>query len=214
MNLQSGTKADLYGKVMPMSFAQNPVLQIMRTPNPQTLKFVVSQVLIEQGVANFTRRDEAKANPLVTSLFDIPGVTAVMVGKDFISVSKQPSADWNEVSENTQWESLQEKVSQVIQKQLPHHEAKIQSTSTASTSNTGNDDEIASKIKTILDQEIRPAVAMDGGDITFERFENGTVYLHLKGACSGCPSSAMTLQMGIENRLKETIPEVKNVVSL
>jgi Fe-S cluster biogenesis protein NfuA len=78
----------------------------------------------------------------------------------------------------------------------------------------GGDTEIENKIRAILDQEIRPAVAMDGGDITFEKFENGTVYLYLQGSCSGCPSSTATLKVGIESRLREAIPEVKEVVSI
>lgn len=194
---------------MPMS---NHVLKIMTTPNPQTLKFVVDQVLIEDGVANFTDRKQAQITPPITALFDIPGISGVMVGRDFVSVSKSSAVDWHEVSENTGWEALQEKVATVIQTQLNSQKWVIQPASASAPSNSG--DALVSKIKNILDTEIRPAVAMDGGDITFERFENGTVYLHLKGACSGCPSSTMTLKMGIENRLKEAIPEVQEVVSM
>jgi Fe-S cluster biogenesis protein NfuA len=127
-----------------------------------------------------------------------------MIGKDFVTVTKTEEGDWDVVHKGTST-ALQEHQDQ---NQPVLNEAAFQN------EHKGGASEIENKIRTILDNEIRPAVAMDGGDITFEKFEDGVVYLYLQGSCSGCPSSTATLKDGIERRLQESIPEVKEVVSV
>jgi Fe-S cluster biogenesis protein NfuA len=178
------------------------------TPNPNTLKYVINRTLIERGAANFTSKNAAAKSPLALKLFDVPGVVGVMVGKNFVTVTKGETGDW---------ESLNNGVMSTLKEHLSSG-AEIfdadYALSVAPAASAGQGEgELENKIRTILDEEIRPAVAMDGGDITFERFEDGVVYLNLQGSCSGCPSSTATLKMGIETRLKAAIPEVQEVVS-
>ncbi len=177
------------------------------TPNPNTLKYSVNRELLgKQGALNFTlKEDAAKRSPLAGKLFDIPGISGVMIGRDFVTVTKTEEGDWDVVHKGS---------SQAIEKHLVANLPVVdEAAMDAYRAHKGGDTEVEKKIRDILDQEIRPAVAMDGGDITFDRFEAGVVYLHLQGSCSGCPSSTMTLKMGIENRLREAIPEVQEVVS-
>ncbi len=188
------------------------VVGIMPTPNPVTLKFHLDGSLCE-SVVNFTTPDEAKDVPFVQALFALPEVTGVMVRQDVVSVTKTPEASWEDVSEATQWQSLCERIRQSIESQLALGPVSIP-VPEISEEEKESTDSVSQRIEQIINDEIRPAVAMDGGDITFDRFESGTVYLHLKGACSGCPSSVVTLKMGIENRLKEEIPEIKDVVAV
>lgn len=177
------------------------------TPNPNTLKYVVNKTLLEKGAANFMTKDSAsKASPLASKLFDIVGVSGVMIGKNFVTITKGEQGDW---------ESLNNGVMDTLKNHINSGLQIMEATAidTAAPTGTGNG-EIENKIRAILDAEIRPAVAMDGGDITFEKFENGVVYLYLQGSCSGCPSSTATLKMGIETRLRDAIPEVQEVVSI
>ena len=188
----------------------NPVqVSLEFTPNPNTLKFVVSTALMPRGACNFSKRSEAEGkSPLALSLFDVPGVAAVMIGSNFVTITKAPEGDWDIVAE---------KVPQAIQKHLeaalpvlsPGYDPNAPATLS---SESAEDQEIEKKIRELLDTEIRPAVAMDGGDITFGKYENGVVYLSLQGSCSSCPSSTATLKMGVETRLKEVIPQVREVV--
>ncbi len=176
------------------------------TPNPNTLKYSVNRQLLEKGAANFTRLEEAeKKSPLAAKLFSIPGITGVMIGKDFVTVTKSEDGDWDKVHQGC---------SKTIQTHLSQNEPVMNESEVQADAHKGGDSAIELKIKDILDREIRPAVAMDGGDITFEKFEAGVVYLYLQGSCSGCPSSTATLKMGIETRLKEAIPDVLEVVAV
>jgi len=175
------------------------------TPNPNTLKYSVNRQLIEKGAVNFTKKEDAqKRSPLAAQLFEVPGIAGVMLGKDFVTVTKTEEGDWDVVHKNS---------SSIIEKHLTHKGAILNDLGPTE-AHKGGQTEIENKIREILDQEIRPAVAMDGGDITFEKFEDGVVYVYLQGACSGCPSSTATLKMGIEARLREAIPEVQEVVSV
>ncbi|MBI4211364.1 MAG: NifU family protein [Deltaproteobacteria bacterium] len=171
------------------------------TPNPNTLKFSVNRTLLQSGTADFPSAETAKGSPLAEELFSIGDVTGVFVGSNFISVTKTPESDWNLVVG---------KVVEKIRTTLASGVTLVANT-TVSASNEGY---IEQQIREILDQEIRPAVAMDGGDVTLHSYHNGIVTLHLRGACSHCPASAMTLKMGIEHRLKELIPEIQEVVQL
>ena len=175
------------------------------TPNPNTLKYSVNRQLLDKGAANFVAKADADArSPLASKLFGISGIAGVMIGKDFVTVTKSDEGDWD---------SVHKTASATIESHLKSGE-KVLNENVQTDFKKGGDSEAEKRIREIIDSEIRPAVAMDGGDITFEKFEDGVVYLYLQGSCSGCPSSSMTLKMGIENRLKQVVPEVREVVSV
>lgn len=175
------------------------------TPNPNTLKYAVNRTLLEKGGANFTQAEDAeRRSPLAARLFRVSGIVGVMLGRDFVTITKADDGDWDSV--HKQCSNL---ILEHLKQSLP-----VLNEHTSSDGHKEGSSEIEQKIMEILDLEIRPAVAADGGDITFEKYENGTVYLYLQGSCAGCPSATMTLKMGIETRLKRAIPEVQEVVSI
>jgi Fe-S cluster biogenesis protein NfuA len=182
------------------------------TPNPQTMRFS-SSVPLTETPADFKSAKETLTAPLARKIFGFPWTAGVYIGRDFVTVTKQ---DW------VDWETLAEPLSGLIAEHLERGEpvmtnqtaAASAKRAPAATATQGHADETAEEtIKRILEDEIRPAVAMDGGDITFSRYEDGIVYLLMQGSCAGCPSSTMTLKMGIETRLKEVLPEIREVVS-
>lgn len=176
------------------------------TPNPNTLKFVVSKILMEKGAASYPSAETTNSSPLAKKLFAVPGLTSVMIGRNFITISKR---------EEGEWENIYQLALTTIQSHLDNNELIVdQNLNSAPVNHETASGDIAEAIKKVLDEEIRPAVAMDGGDITFDKYEDGVVYLFLQGSCSGCPSSTMTLKMGIETRLKELLPEIKEVVAI
>lgn len=176
------------------------------TPNPNTLKFMVNRTLVESGSLNYPDKEKAKGCYLAETLFELPNVLGVMLGRDFITVTKKPEASWH---------TMVEPITTTMKTLFASGKALFPKTAPASgEGGSGRNSEIEQKIREILDNEIRPAVAMDGGDITFYGYENGIVTLHLQGSCSSCPSSIMTLKMGVENRLKSMIPEVQEVVQV
>jgi Fe-S cluster biogenesis protein NfuA len=179
-------------------------IQTESTPNPATLKFLPGQTVMPAGAADFPEREKAAASPLARRIFAVDGVEGVFLGPDFITVTKAEARDWAHLKPG------------VLGAILEHYQSGDQAvegtdTSVAHAEHTGPDGEIVNQIKELLDTRVRPAVAQDGGDITFHGFEKGVVYLHMQGACAGCPSSTMTLKMGIENLLKHYIPEVIEV---
>lgn len=185
-------------------------IQTEATPNPNTLKFLPGQQVLAEGVMNFSSAaDVAGKSPLAEVIFQIPGVTQVFLSHDFISVSKEEDGDWDRIR------------GQIITTVLEHFIAGrpvITDGQENSQKNHGEhedieEDEIVKEIKELIEIKVRPAVAQDGGDITFKSFKNGIVYLEMHGACSGCPSSTITLKNGIENMLKHYIPEVIAVES-
>jgi len=178
-------------------------IQTEVTPNPSSLKFLPGKIVMEKGTADFRNVVETKSSPLALNLFKIEGVDGVFFGSDFISITK---------SDNHEWQMLKTSISETIIKYYKSGAAIMlqEEQNKTSTSNT-EDNEAVIKIKEILDTKVRPAVARDGGDITFQSFDNGIVYLQMKGSCSGCPSSTATLKAGIENMLKHYIPEVREV---
>lgn len=184
-------------------------IQLEWTPNPSTLKYVVDRRLVGSGAVNFTNREDAeKKSPLARKLMDVKGVTAVMVGLNFVTVTK---------GEDGEWDELNDAVMATLDSHLESNEPVVDEAAVAASraaASSGGSGSVEDRIRDILDAEIRPAVAQDGGDITLDRFENGIVYLHMQGSCSGCPSSTATLKMGIEGRLREAIPEVTEVVSV
>lgn len=184
-------------------------IQLEWTPNPNTLKYVVDTALLPRGAMNFVSKDVAdEKSPLARRLFDIKGVMAVMLGTNFVTVTKGDEGEWDELNDGvmlTLDQHLAEGAVVVKPEVLEAMQAASQNLSGGA---------MEQRIREILDVEIRPAVAMDGGDITLDRFENGTVYLHMQGSCAGCPSSTATLRMGIETRLREAIPEIVEVVAI
>ncbi|PPR49572.1 MAG: Fe/S biogenesis protein NfuA [Alphaproteobacteria bacterium MarineAlpha5_Bin5] len=181
-------------------------IQTEQTPNPQTLKFLPGKVVMEEGTAFFQNIDEASISPLATRLFSVEGVSGVFLGSDFITITK---------AETINWEIMKPLVLGSIMDHFNSGEETYLSKKTEDTKKSlkenSNDSEIVKQIKELLDTRVRPAVAMDGGDIIYDSFKDGIVYLHMQGACSGCPSSTATLKMGIENMLKHYIPEVQEV---
>ncbi|MEE8284725.1 MAG: NifU family protein [Alphaproteobacteria bacterium] len=179
-------------------------IQTEQTPNPATLKFLPGLTVLERGTLDITDREGAKRSPLATSLFDVDGVAGVFLGVEFIAVTKTDGRDWA-----TMKPMILGAIMEHYTSGAPVVDDAGEAEEEASTGE--DDDEIVVHIKELLDTRIRPAVAQDGGDIVFRRFEDGVVFLHMQGACSGCPSSTATLKMGIENLLKHFIPEVREV---
>ena len=173
------------------------------TPNPQSMKFMTGAT-IAAGSAEFKSAAEAQArSPLARKLFGFPWTDGVYVGPDFVTVTKQ---DW------VDWETLAEPLAGLIQEHFERGEpALAPERAAAPASSPTEDSDDVRLIKEILENEIRPAVGLDGGDVVFDRFEDGVVWLQMRGACSGCPSSAMTLKQGIEARLMNAIPSIRSV---
>jgi Fe-S cluster biogenesis protein NfuA len=180
-------------------------IQTESTPNPATLKFLPGQTVLETGTADFPTADGAEASPLATRIFGVKGVSAVFFGTDFITVTKDEAVEWDHIKP-----SILGAIMEHFQSGQPVM-AGAPSAASGHAEHDGPDAEIVGQIKELLDTRVRPAVAQDGGDITFHGFDRGVVYLHMQGACAGCPSSTLTLKMGIENLLRHYIPEVTEV---
>ncbi|MBP0481611.1 NifU family protein [Sagittula salina] len=180
-------------------------IQTESTPNPATLKFLPGQTVLEMGTADFPSAETATASPLAQRLFSVNGVTGAFFGTDFVTVTKADSIDWDHLKP-----AILGAIMEHFQSGAPvMAEGSAQAGGHAE--HSGEDAEIVGQIKELLDSRVRPAVAQDGGDITFHGFDRGVVYLHMQGACAGCPSSTLTLKMGIENLLRHYIPEVTEV---
>jgi Fe-S cluster biogenesis protein NfuA len=185
-------------------------IQTETTPNPEVLKFLPGKVVLGEGTRDFRSPDEASASPLAADLFGIEGVNRVFYGPDFITVGKQASENWAHLK------------APILASIMDHFTSGQPLFADAGDSEAGGHDEgvyegdtaqIVAEIKELLDTRIRPAVAQDGGDILFNRFDvaTGVVWLNMRGACSGCPSSSATLKSGVENMLKHYVPEVTRV---
>ena len=181
-------------------------IQTESTPNPATVKFLPGQPVLGDGTASFASSEEAAVSPLAERLMAVPGVTAVFLAGDWLSVTKEESRDWDHMKPG------------VLGAIMEHYQSGAPVMAEGATSAGGHagaadeaDSDIVRQIKELLDTRVRPAVAQDGGDITFHGFDRGVVYLHMQGACAGCPSSTITLKMGIENLLRHYIPEVVEV---
>ncbi len=184
------------------------IVETQNTPNPNTLKFLPGKIVSEVGPVEFLKNDKNIKVSLANKILSLEGTVMVFFGEDFITVKKEKSLNWENlkygiISEINDYYSKGHNV--VIQKNLnkikPDHK-------------TSQSDEVINKINEVLDSKIRPAVARDGGDITFKSFKNGIVTVELKGSCSGCPSSVMTLKQGVQNLLCHYIPEVKSVTAI
>jgi Fe-S cluster biogenesis protein NfuA len=178
-------------------------IQTEQTPNPATLKFLPGCTVMESGTANFTdAASAATRSPLAERLFALPEVGGVFLGGDFITVTKLGDTDWFH---------LKPAVLAAVMEHFTAGLPVVTGQPEAAPASETEDDEVVSAIKELLETRVRPAVAQDGGDIIFEDFEDGIVYLHMQGSCSGCPSSTATLKAGIENMLRHYIPEVVEV---
>ncbi len=177
-------------------------IQTESTPNPATLKFLPGRTVLDEGAADFPDRTAASASPLAQRLFAIDGVEGVFFGTDFVTVTRGEA----------EWAHLKPAILGALMEHFASGQPVMEGAAQAAhAEHDGPDAEIVNQIKELLDTRVRPAVAQDGGDITFHGFERGVVFLHMKGACAGCPSSTMTLKMGIENLLRHYIPEVTEV---
>ena len=186
-------------------------IQTEATPNPATLKFLPGQDVLPGGSADFRTQEEAQVSPLAAQLFRIPGVAGVFFGHDFVAVTRE-----GDVDSGFDWQHLKPAILGTIMEHFVTGKPVMNDMNAPDTSLGEEDFEEADRaivetIKELLDTRVRPAVAQDGGDITFHGFRDGVVYLHMRGACAGCPSSTATLKHGIQNLLKHFIPEVQEV---
>ncbi len=179
-------------------------IQTEATPNPATLKFLPGRQVLSDGTADFRDQETSKTSPLATRLFEIDGVKGVFLGSDFISVTKTDG----------EWQHLTPMILGAIMEHYMSGNAADggeAGTEGEAENYDPKDEEVVTTIKELIETRVRPAVAQDGGDITFSGFRDGIVYLHMRGACAGCPSSTATLRHGIENLLKHFCPEVEGV---
>jgi len=179
-------------------------LHAERTPNPDSIKWVVARPLVADGIsAHFAEAPGDDVAPLARRLFDVPGVIGVFFAANFATVTKQPGVEWTEIAQP---------IVDVIKDCLGSGGSALGPA--WEPPDRAAESDLVTRIREILDQEIRPAVARDGGDIVFAGFRDGQVEVYLQGACSGCPSSTATLKHGIEARLRHELPEVQGVVAL
>ena len=175
-----------------------------RTPNPNSIKWVMGGPLVGAGSsAHFDEAPAEEVSPLAARLFAIDGVTSVFLAANFATVTKRDEIDWTE---------LAQPIVDVLKQVLGEGGSALGPA--FEPPERVDDTEVVARILRLLDEEVRPAVAMDGGDVLFSAFRDGIVELHLQGSCSGCPSSTATLKHGIEARLRESIPEVQGVIAL
>ncbi len=184
------------------------------TPNPDSYKFIFNEKISDENV-NFDDPVKSSRSPLANKIFGFPWVNSVFIGENFVTINKQDWVEWSMIAE-----PLANLLKEHIEDGLPIFAEEVD---VSQESHSGmkhkiedSDTELIVKIKNFLDQEIRPFVAMDGGDVTFNNFNEGTglLQINMTGACDGCPSSTATLKMGIESRIQEIIPEVKEVTSV
>ena len=175
-----------------------------RTPNPNSIKWVLGRLVVEGSAsAHFETAPSPAVSPLAARLFEVDGVTSAFLASNFVTVTKRPEIEWTDIAQ-----SIVDAIKGCLADGGPALGPDFQEPTQA------EQGEVVSRIVRILEEEIRPAVAMDGGDIVFAGFRDGIVELYMHGSCSGCPSSTATLKHGIETRLREEIPEIQGVVAL
>ena len=184
------------------------MIETEHTPNPDTLKFLPGKKVSEVGPIEFLKNDKSIKVPLANKILSLEGTVMVFFGEDFITVKKEKNLNWEDLKHGIISEINEHyaKVNDVVVKKDSHQPSKK--------IDSAESNEIINKINEVLDTKVRPAVAKDGGDITFKSFKDGVVTVELKGSCSGCPSSIMTLKQGVQNLLCHYIPEVKSVEAL
>ena len=180
-------------------------IQTEETPNPATLKFIPGRTVLADGTRDFRSADEAEVSPLASRVFAVDGVSGVFLGQDFVTVTK----------DDVEWQHIRPAVLGAI---MEHYLSGAPVLSQPDEAEAGTEEfydeadaPMVSTIKELIETRVRPAVANDGGDITFQGYRDGIVYLHMRGACSGCPSSTATLKHGIENLLRHFVPDVQEV---
>ena len=180
-------------------------IQTEATPNPATLKFLPGRAVLDTGTLDMATKEAAAQSPLATRLFDVPNVSGVFFGSDFISVTKT-DGEWQQIKP-----AILGAIMEHYMTGAPLLSADAAAGEAADEFFDEKDSETVELIKDLIETRVRPAVAGDGGDITFKGYKEGVVYLTMKGACSGCPSSTATLQHGIQNLLRHFVPEVTEV---
>ena len=183
---------------MATSDASNIMIRPEPTPNPASMRFVLDRPVLESGTADFPDRAAAERSPLALRLFGLAGVNGVFLGPNFVTVTAADAS----------WPHLRSQVMEALRAHFAMGEATLIGEGEAQAEGSG---QIEQGIIRVIEEEIRPAVAMDGGDVIFDSYEAGVVRLRLRGSCSGCPSALFTLKMGIERRLKEEFPEILSV---
>lgn len=186
------------------------LIQTETTPNPAALKFLPGETVMTHGTRDFASPEEAEASPLAEAIFSTGEVEGVFFGRDFISVTAAPGVDWRHLKPMV-LEVLLDHLASGAPLFRPGSAAEIEVAPDPEIESDPADAEIVAQIRELIDTRVRPAVARDGGDIVYRGFREGTVYLAMHGACSGCPSSTMTLKQGIESLLKHYVPEVETV---
>ena len=181
------------------------MIETEHTPNPDTLKFLPGKKVSEVGPIEFLKNDKSIKVPLANKILSLEGTVMVFFGEDFITVKKEKDLHWKDLKHSI--------ISEINHYYSEGNEVVVKKNLIKSVKHPQEDgsDEVTNKINEILDTKIRPAVARDGGDIKFKSFKNGVVTVELKGSCSGCPSSIMTLKQGVQNLLCHYISEVKSV---
>jgi Fe-S cluster biogenesis protein NfuA len=185
------------------------VIYTESTPNPNTLKFVTNKALLVNDFVEFQSVEETDQAPLAKGVFGFDGVTNVYISNNFVTVTKK---------EEMMWPEMMIPIKDFLKKSIEAHlpvltDNFVKHTKTATNAVTEDDSDVEIRIKGALDKYVKPAVEMDGGNISFVKFEDGKLTLQLQGSCSGCPSSTVTLKQGIENLLKRFVPEVQEVVA-
>lgn len=194
---------------------KSPVmLYTEQTPNPETLKFVLNRI-IYKGIADFKNADQAyNWSPFASALFEFPFVKGVYLCNNFVTITKEPHTEWNDIMLETK-EYIKAYIADgkpIINEGYQEHLDQVEKDSSP-IQYSESDTELVKRIKDLIETYVKPAVEMDGGNIEFKAYDQGTVYVIMQGSCSGCPSSTVTLKAGIEGMLKRMIPEVKEVVS-
>ena len=191
------------------------MLYTEQTPNPESLKFVTNRMLFK-GTADFREEQLAQEwSPLATAIFEMPYVKGVYICNNFVTVTKEMNYEWADIMLKMKEfiKKYIEEGGEIVDEGFADAMAEIEAERGASYEYTGDEAEIVKKIKDLIETYVKPAVEMDGGNIEFKAWDQGTVVLTMQGACSGCPSSTVTLKAGIEGMLKRMIPEVKEVVA-
>lgn len=190
----------------------SPIISIYTemTPNPETMKFVANKLLYPGKSIDFPDVETAKPSPLAVELFGFPFVKAVFIASNFVTLTKNPETDWNDVTP-----SIRQFIKEFLEegKTVINEDEVVTIKKESSNEVLADDDDVVKRIKELLENYVKPAVEMDGGAIQFKSYDAGTVNLMLQGSCSGCPSSMITLKAGIEGMMKRMIPEVQEVVA-
>ncbi len=175
-----------------------------QTPNPETMKFVFNKMILPDDSADFPTRDKTESSPLAKNLFEFSFVNGVFIMNNFVTITRSEGSEWNDIIPI---------MKEFLKSYVEAKEIIVHATVTVDRTDYGDDSIVVAKIKETLDTYVKPAVENDGGQIVFKDFMNGIVTLEMRGSCSGCPSSTITLKRGIEAMLTRMIPEVKEVIA-